>query len=435
MSDNETFIRCDHRTLVIRNKKLEEVKEFITSNCNLAPQGSEEWLRVRQSIIGGSELSILLGKNPFSKVEDLVAGKCCLTKFSGNVATKWGNIFEELTRMIVQMLFLPDIKISEECIYETGSLEGKIPHHRFSPDGLTVIVYKNQDGKQKPMIVLLEFKSPLSSIPSGVIPPYYLPQVLGGMCDIDMVEIGLFVNATFRKCSLSQFGNNSRYNTKFHISDKKKKVTMGDPLAIGILGFYQTPEQHIKLQNRLKYESENYIKQDDSSDEETREDVNIETFIYKLFNGYKKVNDIGIIDIGELDDIDTLTVFEYVASKYISIKYFAPNIYMNRISPNLPNDMVHRDSDYISYKKYESDPKKFVNKFKENCIQKKYIPIGFLPWKLMLADFLTVEKDDLYIYKFPPLIEPIMKIVEDICQTNDKEERLKRFHKYYPPKH
>lgn len=435
MTENETFIRCDHSTLVIRNKKLEEVKAFIATNCNLAPQGSEEWLRVRQSIIGGSELSILLGKNPFSKVEDLVASKCCLTRYAGNVATKWGNIFEELTRMVVQMLFLPDIPLSEECIYETGSLEGKIPHHRFSPDGLTVIVYKNPDGTKKPMIVLLEFKSPLSSIPSGVIPPYYLPQVLGGMCDIDMVETGLFVNATFRKCSLAQFGNNSRYNTSFHISDIKKKVVMRDPLAIGILGFYQTPEQQTKLQNRLKYESDVYVMEDYSSDEDTREDVNIETIIYKLFNGYKKVNEIGILDIGELNDADTLTVFEYVASKYISIKYFPPNIYMNRVSPNLPNDMVHRSSDFISYKKYESDPKKFIKKFKEGCIQKNYIPVGFLPWKMMLADFLTVEKDDLYIYKFPPLIEPVIKIVEDICQTNDMNERLQRFNQYYPPRH
>jgi hypothetical protein len=413
----------DDNVLTIRNTKLNEVREFIKLNCNLAPQGSEEWLKTRQSIIGGSELSILINKNPYTTIADLVASKCNLLPFSGNViATKWGNIFEEVTRNIVQMIYLPDIPLTEECIYETGSLEGVIPHHRFSPDGLTVLVKRMPNGDFVPTIVLLEFKSPLSTIPNKNIPPHYLPQVLAGMCDIDMVEAGLFVNAVFRKCTLDQFGNNSQYNQKFHKSDEKKKIILDDPIAIGIIGFYQTSDQIKKVFDMRKYESEIYIRCDDSSDDEPQQDDSIES---KIFN-----ND-NIIDIGELDDTETLFIFENVMKKNISMEYFAPNIYMDRLAPNLPNDIVHYPNDIISYKTYESNPTKFIERFNKLCYKKGVTPLGFLPWKLFMVDFISVDKIPLYIYKFAPLINDVIKIIQEICEVDDLDERMARYKKYY----
>jgi hypothetical protein len=407
----------DNNTLISRNNKLNIIRDFIKKNCYLAPQGSEEWLKTRQSIVGGSELATLNGENPFSTVADLIASKCGLSKFTSNVATKWGNIFEELTRIIVQMLFVYDIPLTEECIYETGSLEGVIPYHRFSPDGLTVIICKQYDGKLIPVIVLLEFKSPLSSIPSRIVPKYYLPQVKAGMCDIEMVELGLFVNNMFRKCSLEQFGNNSQYNIEFHSSDIKKKIEINDPLAIGILGIYQTKEQRTKFLQIINNDNSSEY----SDDEDTYEDT-IET---KLINNE-------LLDVGILNSDDTLTVFQYICNKYFTIKYFPPNIYTKRLESNLPNDILHYPEDIISYQIYETNPNKFIQKFKKKYNNNGLYAVGFIPWKLFMADFILVDKDPLYIYQFVPKIESVIKIISDICSTNNMNERQSKFNNYFP---
>jgi hypothetical protein len=410
----------DNTTISARNVKLEQVKKFIKENCYLAPQGSEEWLKTRQSIIGGSELSILSGDNPFSSISDLVATKCGLSKFTSNVATKWGNIFEELTRIIVQMIFLNDIPLSEECIYETGSLEGVIPHHRFSPDGLTVIICKKYDGSLQPVIVLLEFKSPLSSIPTKIVPKYYLPQVKAGMCDIEMVELGLFVNNMFRKCKLEQFGNNPEYNKEFHMSDIKKKVNISEPLAIGILGLYQTKEQRKKFIELINKNNQS----SDSSDDEDIYEPNIET---KLISS-------SLIDIGKLNQDETLIIFQHICNKYFTIKYYSPNIYTTRLVPNLPQDILYYPQDIISFKMYETNPKKFINKFEKKYYDMGLYPVGFLPWKLFMADFILVDKDPLYIYQFVPKIEEVINIITNICSTNNMEERQIKFNDYFPSK-
>jgi hypothetical protein len=427
------------RLIEARDLKLSDVRAFILANKNLAPQGSEEWLKTRQSIVGGSELSILIGKNPFSSIADLVASKCGLSKFVNNVATKWGNIFEELTRIITQLMFIPDISLSEECIYETGSLEGIIPHHRFSPDGLTVVICKKANGELVPIIALLEFKSPLSSIPAGVIPPYYLPQVKAGLCDIDMTEMGLFINNMYRKCTLAQFGNNPEYNRNFHVSDLKKKVTVQEPLAIGILGIYQTKEQYAHLLETYDAEQSYIVRSNDdsSSDEDTREDIT-RTLLHRIlhqFNarGLTKTNTIGrLIDVGALEEQDTLKLFQHICNKQITVKYFAPNIYMHRLRDCVPPDLVCADGDIISYSGYETNPAKFVRKFVASCINKGYHPVGFLPWKLFKSDMILVDKDPMYIYQFVPKINEVIAMVSDICATDSYAERQARFEQYFP---
>lgn len=408
-----------------RNDKLKIVKEFIDSNCNLAPQGSEEWLKTRQSIIGGSELSILIGKNPFSSIGDLVANKCNLSNYVGNMATKWGNVFEELTRIIIQMIFLPDISLKEECIYETGSLEGVIPHHRFSPDGLTVLMFK-YGNVYKALIALLEFKSPLSSIPNGLIPPYYLPQVKAGMCDIDMSEIGLFVNNMFRKCSLSQFGKNPKYNTLFHSSDIKKKIMVSNPLAIGIIGLYQTKEQVEKFKKKYNYILTNKYHNDDySTDEDTTEDVE-QTITWKILNDH--------IDVGDLNEEDTLQIFQLISNKLITVKYFAPNVYIDEFKNAIPEELIHINDNIISFKSFDDNPKKFINSYIKKCKENEYNMVGYLPWKLFKSDLLLVEKEPLYIYQFVDKIEKVINIISDLCSIENIQERLNKFNEYFPRK-
>jgi len=418
-------------SIIDRNEKLLIIKKFIEHNSNLAPQGSAEWLKTRQSIIGGSELSIMTGNNPFTNIGDLVANKCNLREFSGNVATKWGNIFEEITRIIIHMLFLQDIPQNEECIFETGSLEGIIPHHRFSPDGLTALIYRClHDNQLRALITLLEFKSPLSSIPMNIIPPYYLPQVKAGMCDIEMAEVGLFVNNMFRKCRLDQFGNNKEYNTSFHFSDIKKGVVVQDPLAIGIIGLYQTQEQLNKF-IKMRSNNNNYSRAMGSNNSVIDSDIDMDTIEDEQFTLEWKIMH-KIIDVGKLNEEDTLTIFQLIAKKNITLKYFLPNVYVDRLKKYIPPDLVCAESNVISYDSYETNPKKFIRTFKKKCKSANYNPVGFIPWKLFIADFILVDKEPLYIYQFVPKIEEVIGIITKLCMIENINDRRLEYKKYFP---
>jgi hypothetical protein len=190
------------------------------------------------------------------------------------------------------------------------------------------------------------------------------------------------------------------------------------------------------MKNAIKYEDDNFQIGDgfssDSEDEWTSENNN-DTIRYRLFGNCKSSADL--VDIGALNESDTLKTFEYVANKMISIKYFPCNIYMNKMKHKLPSDLVHHENDIISYRAYESDPSKFIRKFRKGCMDKNYIPIGFLPWKLFMADFITVDKEPLYIYQFVPKVIEVIKIVQDICNEGDEyEKKLNKFHEYFPPK-
>ena len=120
--------------------------KLIVLNQDLAPQGSPEWLAIRVYNIGGSEMSTITGENCFSSIDKLVAQKIGFSHFSGNIATRWGKLFEFATQQITEIVF--DI---DDGIQETGSLEGAIPNQRYSPDGLAIIKMKCEDvvNKQK----------------------------------------------------------------------------------------------------------------------------------------------------------------------------------------------------------------------------------------------------------------------------------------------
>ena len=158
--------------ITLRDSKIQQIKEYINNdeNKNLSQQGSLEWLEMRKTIIGGSELASLINLDPWKKECDIVRDKCFYSSYKDRIETKWGNIFEEVSKIIIHLLFINDIKNIDECIFESGSIKGAINYHRYSPDGLTVLIQTNN----QPIIILLEFKSPYSKIPEKNIIPKYL---------------------------------------------------------------------------------------------------------------------------------------------------------------------------------------------------------------------------------------------------------------------
>lgn len=253
--------------------KMQRLNAFIKYFAYLPDQGTEQWLRSRIHTIGGSEMSTILGQNKYQGLKDLVGTKLGVPsyRFNGNIATRWGKLFEDVIRQYTE--FMLDCKISE-----TGSIPGYqnedgIVLQSYSPDGLglayiakiknmidrsstTYLGTKASDNPEfksicksalrkfrtsknkenKMLLTLFEFKCPYRAMPHGDVPEHYISQPKTGLCTISMMEFGLFMQGIFRKCSIKEFEVNNLYDKDLHTS--YRPVTYGDPITAGFIGVY-----------------------------------------------------------------------------------------------------------------------------------------------------------------------------------------------------
>ena len=184
-------------------KKDKIIKDYIDSLEGSPAQKSEEWYRLRYGNVGGSEVAIIIGKNPYENDYKLILKKIGHDDFVENFNCSFGNLFEELTRLFTELLF-------QNNVFEAGSIGTDIPGLRFSPDGIGTVFY---NGKYR--ITLFEYKAPQKLL-EGKIPEYYVPQVLTGLSVIPIVEMGIFISASYRVCAINQIGFNGQYNQEVH---------------------------------------------------------------------------------------------------------------------------------------------------------------------------------------------------------------------------
>ena len=220
------------------NAKIKIINDIVEITINDAAQGSKEWVSERQ--IGGSDIASVMGhgyygKDFFSVVCDKIFG----SKFYGNLATKFGRVMEEISRKIIEKLF-------GATVWELKSLPNQLKYTSYSPDGVAVAHILG-----KYLMLLLEFKTPLSRIPDGKIPKEYLPQIKAGMCAIPIVDGSLFVNSMLRICNLYEVKYNFEYNTVLHKADcttcksrpYSNKSKIDQVCAIGISVLIQSEAQ------------------------------------------------------------------------------------------------------------------------------------------------------------------------------------------------
>jgi hypothetical protein len=190
-------------------------------------QGSDEWKSIRCLTIGGSEQATLEDKNPYANRLDLLKSKLGLKPFNEKMATKWGNMFEDVLCAVVE---------KQHCTKIFGGeafLKGRYPTQSYSPDGIGVV--DGADGK--PEIVLFEFKCPTFRLPDNdKIPVYYKPQVMAGMDTIRLMKRAIFIEAVFRRCPLSNLDKTPTYNRDFWPKDPE----WGVPIAHGFVGLKWT---------------------------------------------------------------------------------------------------------------------------------------------------------------------------------------------------
>ena len=219
------------------------IDQFIDLYKNNSKQHNEDWYKLMGNTVGGSEIASLLGLSPYSSFYKVVESKIKICKGeninNGSVSCWWGTLFEKIIAQVIEIDLGNKVKGTDICIQE---YEG----HRNSPDGYTAVnLYKKDnmyhiwttdldpDIIELQIIVLLEFKCPLTRSVGNNIPVWYKPQVLSGLDVSPVASKGLYIDACFRKCSIKQLGNNPLYDFNFHKKNNKEVM----PIAWGIILF------------------------------------------------------------------------------------------------------------------------------------------------------------------------------------------------------
>lgn len=70
--------------------------------------------------------------------------------------------------------------------------------------------------KRRTMCALLEFKCPFRRFPKAEVPVHYRPQVLMGLDTVTPAEIGVFVEAVYRKCEWNDLGFSPEIDRRYH---------------------------------------------------------------------------------------------------------------------------------------------------------------------------------------------------------------------------
>ena len=188
---------------------VEAFKAFLKEHQTGLQQRSEAWVKARQHTIGASEISALTGASPFETPASLLHKKLHPPDLSKNIACAWGKLFEPFARAYLEwehhtQVFGNTISLN---LAKDHPLYGKVT---CSPDGY----FQALDGS----IVLLEFKCPFKrKIAVNKTPAYYRDQIQTGLAlSGELVTKGVFVDACFRTCSLSQLGMHLAHNARPH---------------------------------------------------------------------------------------------------------------------------------------------------------------------------------------------------------------------------
>jgi hypothetical protein len=383
------------------------LKDFIESNKYLPKQGSKEWLDSRLETIGGSEISTIMGLNPYQNIKKLIMQKLGITNFVKSAPLWFGNILEYPLQKYTELIF-------NTTIYETGSIPFKKSKFiKYSPDGIAVIkkdklqkIYKDFDiinnrsnfdnsleELKDELLILFEFKNPyMRVIKQNEIPIYYKPQPQLGLEVIDICEASIFIESIFRFCSYNDIiSANYKYNTRYHY-DKVKYTNK--PICYSAFSlYYEKNNKNMSLINILDKISE-----------------------------YMYNNDINDYDISNISDTKLLNLILENIVDYKDIKIIYHDIYLN-------NKHNYHDTDIYYYNKYNN-----INKFREEFNSKKkliqndesYVYLGCMCYKMFNINIQPVYKSDIINDN---LLEKVKNVIESIkyCKQLDCVDLQKKY--------
>jgi putative phage-type endonuclease len=356
------------------------IDDFIkTHNNDDIEQRTENWYKLMGTTIGGSEVAALMGLSPYSSFYDIVKSKIDICKglkpynFVDNISCWWGTLFEDVIARVIEIDIGNKVKGTSICIQ-------KYEGHRNSPDGYIVANFYIKNNKYHlwttdlsnelidlSMILLLEFKCPITRRITGEIPKYYKPQVLSGLAVSPIAHKGLFIDALFRKCSVDQLGNNPLYDTIFH----KKCNKLLNPIAWGIINIYIN---NSRINNTIKNIYEEYFGID------------------FLENESNEIIDLGDINNTLFNDIMYLVNNKILTTSVTTVKF--------------------------------SDGRGDINILNTD-IKKDHILFAVLPWKLFDISYVPVDREPNFLENIYPLIQKVHSIVKDSLIDNTMYEKIK----------
>lgn len=356
------------------------IDEFIKVYNNDIKQRDSEWYKLMGTTVGGSEVAALMGLSPYSNFYKVVESKIEICKGNKpwnsveNLSCWWGTLFEDIITRYVEIDLGNTIKGTSICIQ-------KYEGHRNSPDGYIVANFYLKDNRYHiwttdlpkeiidiQMILLLEFKCPITRRVTGDIPKYYKPQVLSGLAVSPLAHKGLFVDAIFRKCSIQQLGNNPNYDINFH-----KKVTGRElnPIAWGAVTI------HIQQ----------------SKDSAIVKNIYEECFGMDYIDG--SPNDI--IDLGE-----------------------ASNNIFNDVMALVNDKSLLTTQTTIRFADGRGDSEVLDLRQRNSC----YI-FAVLPWKLFDVSYVPVDREPNFLENIYPTIQKVHELVKESLNDSGLCEKLK----------
>jgi hypothetical protein len=362
-------------------ERLKQFSDLIEITKHDEKQGSDDWHKKRSRAIGGSEI----GKLVDMKFESRGFQKFILEKFgyaggfNGNIHTRFGHLFEPVSRMIMNTLF-------ETNIHEFTSLPGFIDYTSYSPDGISTLVVND-----KLYFVVWEFKSPCSRGPMRKINPEYLLQVKSGLIHIRFTDFAIFVNAAYRVVDLQGlFDNTVNWNT---IAQPNSKAYVMEPklYAIGLIVIYTKDSRSTpKLLSDIK-----------SIDEDR--------FLLE-----------SEIDYGGLTNNDLDILFESLEDGDHEIEYLDPIILDSSFTSSIKQTFIEPPSmDEIKL----SIKEKLIC-LRESCKLGMRIK-GVLPYKLLDIDCIIQARDESVVPGIKRVADRFGEITKQVEGIEDPDQKRK----------
>ena len=393
-----------------------KVEEHVAHPSGGWKQRSAEWVANRKDIVGGSELATLLGKNPFSNWEKLLAKKLGIDLWDrGGVARYWGTMFEPTSERLVELEC--GTKVSGTSIYMLN--ESIFTDHGNSPDGFCVLALEfDEEGEphicpdvqaaletQRPVTmfpVLIELKAPYRRLPSTSMPPQYKPQVWSGLSFSPMAGLALFVDVVYRICTLAQLGPSSEYSTNYHDKDaakfrRAKREPWKSHEGWGVYAVYapKLGTRAVRSRNRQDRFPKVMAGTPVNLEELGGSSPELDCFhiLCRALGMQLGGDDLGseVLDLGELADTDSnqfdkvLTMIEKKA------------VIVHRTDPVLASGRGASESELWE----------FIRSASEAAPEHHYL-FGFLPWKVTQIDYhLVLPKED-FVEEVQPLVTEFM---------------------------
>jgi hypothetical protein len=104
----------------------DRIDKWIKTNSNCERQGTEAWKIGRDKTIGGSEMGVIEGVNPYQNMFDLILGKLGYIPRGRGLPMQWGKLFEPLIGRYAELHFDTELKAEDLWI------RGKFPTQSYS---------------------------------------------------------------------------------------------------------------------------------------------------------------------------------------------------------------------------------------------------------------------------------------------------------------